>query len=171
MFFPFRYWRSLLFSETPITSIRSFASIGGSVLFLLLTVFFQALPLTKADLYTFHLDYASIFIKFLAVLIALFIISKILGSKASFKQFIYTVSFVMMMASFITAVLAYISLFVFAYLLNTATVSNLITSLLPYYLVVLFGFSSEAASELPFWRSVILGILGVVGLYGAYFFL
>ncbi|MBW3003526.1 hypothetical protein KY328_01410 [Candidatus Woesearchaeota archaeon] len=167
---PFKYFKAALFDDHAIEAVGSYANKKTLVFSLILVVLLQALPLTYEEIFTTHLSFLKIFAQFFGALLVMFVVAKLFKSKTSFTRFVYGVSTVVLFAAMITTVLAYVSLFVFEYLLNTAAVSNLVTSILPFYIVVLFGFTVDIVSDIKKWHWLI-GIVSVGLLYGVYFFL
>ena len=167
----FRYWRSMFFNENAILALKAFASWKFILLNFLLLVFFQAAPLTQEDLVTFPFDYIGVLWKILLATFVVLIFAKLFGSKITAKKYLYVVSVVNLFASILSALLAYLSLFVFEFIFDNPVFSNIITSILPFYLIVLFAFSSDVASELEGWRSALLGFIAVILLYSLYYFL
>ena len=167
---PFKYFKACLFDDHSIEAVGSYANVKTMVFSLVLVVLLQALPLTYEEIFTTHLSFLKIGAQFFGSLLIIFIISKLFKSKTTFTRFTYTVSTVTFFAAIITTVLAYVSLFVFEYIFDTAAVSNLVTSILPFYIIVLFGFTADVIADVKRWHWLI-GVLGVGLLYGVYFFL
>ncbi|MEA3430603.1 MAG: hypothetical protein U9R08_04995 [Nanoarchaeota archaeon] len=167
---PFKYFKSCLFDDHAIEAVRSYANFKALVFSLIMVVLLQALPLTYEEIFTTHLSFLKIFIQFFGAIVVMFLFSKLLKSKTSFIKFVYTVSTVVFFATIITAVLAYLSLFLFEFIFNTAVISNLVSSILPFYIIVLFGFTADVIADVK-KHSWLIGVVGVGLLYAIYFFL
>ena len=168
---PIRYWRAALFSEHALHSLKMYARWRFVIVLFFLNVLLQSLPVTKEEIYTFPFDFLGILWNFALAVILVYFVSWIFKSKIHPKKFLYVLNVVMFGGILLTTVLAYSSLFIFELLLDTPVISNLVTSLLPFYLLVLFGFSADIISDLEGWRAVILGLFSTSLLFWLYFFL
>jgi hypothetical protein len=167
-----RYWRALFFNEHQMVAVRQEYRPWRAVWWFVLAVLFQVLPVSKQDLLTLQVDVPRILILFFAVVLVGWLLSLLLGGKAKFGQYVFTTSAIMAMGGFVMAVIAYLSLFVFELAFNTAAITNVVISLMPYYYVVLTAYSSEIAAHLSKqWERVLLAIVVIGVMYGAYFYL
>lgn len=166
---PFKHFKAALFDDHKIEAIASYANFKTTIFALVLVILLQALPLTYEEIFTTHISFLIIGAQFLGAIIILFAIAKLFKTETSFLRFTYTVATVELFAVIITTILAYLSLFLFEYIFNTPVISNLVTSILPFYIIVLFGFTADVIAKVK--KSWIIGILGVTILYGIYFFL
>lgn len=167
---PLKYFRAMFFDDHSIEAIGSYATVKTTIFVLFFVVLLQSLPVTYDEIFTTHLAFAKIFIQFFGCIIVIFLISKLFKSSTNFLRFTYIISTVEFFAVILTTILAYLSLFLFEYLFDTPVVSNLVTSLLPFYIIVLFGFSADVAANVK-KHSWLIGVLGVTLLYAVYFFL
>lgn len=168
----FKYFNAILFNDNSIEAIRSYNNLKLGVINLLLGVFILSLPLTSEEIYTTHISYLQLLIKFLAAIIVCFVFAKLMGSKSNFTKFFYTISTVNLFASIPIAMISYVCLFVFEKILNIAAVSNFILSVIPYYLFILFAFSVEGGAHIQNnKKSVLLGLFSICLIYTLYFFL
>lgn len=167
---PFKYFKACLFDDHAIEAVGSYANKKTLIFSLVMVVLLQALPLTYDEIFTTHISFLKIFAQFFGAIVVLFLIARMLKSDVSFLKFTYTIATVEFFAALIVTVLAYLSLFVFEYVFDTAAVSNLVTSILPFYIIVLFGFTADVVADVKRWHWLI-GVLAVGMLYGVYFFL
>jgi hypothetical protein len=166
------YWKALLFDEHAMVAVRQEYRPWRAIWWFVLAVVFQALPVSRQDLLTLQVDVPRIIILYFAVLLVGWLLSLLLGSRSKFGQYVFTTSAIMSLGGCVMAVLTYLCLFVFELAFNTAAVSNVIVSLIPYYYVVLLAYSSEIAAHLQDqWKRVLLAIVVIGVMYGAYFYL
>ena len=165
------FWRAALFHEASIHSIKAYANWKRALAYFFFVILFQALPLTAADLDTFFPDFFGILWKVALGMISVYMVAKLFHSHEPLVKYWYAVSAVLCVGAFLMAVAAYVSLFVFEKMFNNPAISNLITSILPYYFIVLFAFTAESAMNLEGKKSAVVGTFAVLVLYTLYFFL
>jgi hypothetical protein len=137
-----------------------------------LALLFQVLPVNQADIANLPIDAPRILVLFLAVLLVGWLAMLLLGSRTRFGQHVFTTSAITAMGGFVMACLTYSCLFIFEKGFGTTAVTNVVTSLIPYYYLVLVAYSSEISANLrKQWERVLLAIIVICAMYGAYFYL
>lgn len=137
---------------------------------LLLSSFFMALPLTREEIPDTPLTFLKMAVIFFAAVGLCYLISRLFKSETTFSKFLYTTATVNLFATSAVALITYVSLFVFEWMMDNAALSNFVASVLPFYIFVLFGFSVDGAADLPKKNGMWLGMIGICILYTLYFF-
>ena len=150
--------KALWFDEASIEYFRSYANLKSSWTYLVGGALLLALPLTKEEIIQTPIYFFKSLLILGLVLAAGFGLSKILRSEVRFKMYTYPWLHTIFWAIVLTTIVTYLSLFILEYLLNNSVVSNLVTSVIPFYLIVLIGFTSDSCSKLSAIRSSIVGI-------------
>lgn len=140
-----RILKALLFDNHAIRALREYASVYWWI-YALLAALLLAVPLTKEEIgttpFTFAL-YACVLILFLLVS---YWLSKLFKGKSSFTTFVYPLSRILLATAVLVLLLSLASLFLFELVFNVPVVSNLVTSILPFYMIALWAFSAEQLS-------------------------
>ncbi|MEK6823136.1 MAG: hypothetical protein AABY13_04870 [Nanoarchaeota archaeon] len=166
------FWRALLFDEHAMIGVRTCATTVRAWLFFIAAVLLQVLPVSKEDLATFHIDAPTIAILYFGLIVVGAGLSWLLGARMPFYKFLYTSSTIMTFGGVVMAIITYLSILVFELGLNTAAVTNLVTSIIPFYYIVLFAYSMEVASHLEKqWKRIAVALVSICAMYLAYFFI
>ncbi len=167
-----RHWDALLFNENSIELVRTFSSWGRGLMNFLLGMLLLALPLTYDEVFTTLDSFVRYVIIYSALIILLFLLSRVFGSDMKLVKFWYTISTLIFFAAVPLAILTYFCLFVLEALLDNVTVPNMIVSLVPYYLFLLMAFGSEQSARIPSEKkSIAFGVCSVVLVYTFMYFL
>jgi len=127
-----------------------------------------AVPLTKTEISTTPITFAFYAGILIAFLVVSYLLSKLFKGTSSFTTFAYPLSRIMLATAVLVLLLSLASLFVFELLFNVPVVSNLITSILPFYMIALWAFSAEQLSLVK--APAIYGVICVVLLAAMLFF-
>lgn len=166
----FKHIGALKFDQGAIERLRTYSMPRWGWMNLLLSSLLMALPLTREEIPDTPLTFLKMALIFLAAVGMCYLISRLFKSETSFCKFLYTTATVNLFATSVVALLTYISLFVFEWMMDNAALSNFVASALPFYIFVLFGFSVDGAANLPERRGIWLGVIGITILYSLYFF-
>lgn len=160
-----RHPRALLFDQGAIELIRTEANWFGAVVSLALIGIVLAFPVTQEEIITTPESFLRVVGVFLASSILAYLVSRLLGSKTRVRAFLFTASVVNLLGAVVVGVLTYLSLFVFEWWMDNAALSNLVASVLPFYIFLLFGVSVDNSSELNGWKSFVVGAVGICAMY------
>jgi hypothetical protein len=155
----------LLFREDGFTTMTRFTGVWTAILAFAVCVFFQALPTSTAEIVVFPQMYLFFLLKFALCLLVVFGVTRLFGSKARLTALVTPISLTYTYAMVVSSLLAYASIILFEQVLNVSVISGVITSFIPYYTSVLFGWCCENVSGVGrHWRAVAIGLLSITAL-------
>ena len=157
--------KSMLFNEKALEALRAIAAWDTAILAIIICVSLQSLPINRQEISLFMNMFQFFMIKYVVVLLLIYGLIRLLGSKTKFKQFAMVTSTVYSFGLILTTILAYISILIFELLLKIGVVSGFIQSLVPFYQSVLFGWSCESESQLKNWRGIVVGVVAIALLF------
>ena len=167
-----KHWDALIFNENSIELLRTFSEWPRALFNFFLGIFILSLPLTYDEIFTTPAFYVKCIIFYAVMILLLFILSRAFGSDMPLMKFWYTISTIVLFSSIPIMIITYLCLFLLEYVLNNSVVSNLVVSVLPYYLYLLMAFASEQAARIPSQKkSILFGIASVVVIYTVFYFL
>lgn len=166
----FKHMGCLKFDMGDIEILRTYSMPGWAWTNLAISSLIMALPLTIDEITDTPATFLKMASVFLIAVAACYGLSRLLGSSTPFSKFLYTASTVNLFASATVAILTYTSLFVFEWIMDNAALSNMVASVLPFYIFVLFGFSVDGAANLPEKKGAWVGAAGITILYVLYYF-
>jgi hypothetical protein len=163
------FWQvpAIAFSETRVEELEKHASLVLGIPSLLLVSLGLAFPTdwSSAALTAFSRNYGIIVVGLAATMTFAYLVSKLLGTKASFKSFFSASSELLVLSILFFAIpVALVVYLVFNLLLKDATVFPLAFSLIPFYIFILFGWSCETLSKLKGWRGVAVAGVGMLAI-------
>ncbi|MBI4448782.1 hypothetical protein HY641_02020 [Candidatus Woesearchaeota archaeon] len=167
-----RHWNALLFNEASIELLRTFSSWKWARVNFFLGVFLLSLPLTYDEVFTTPQSYAWYLVLYAGLIIALFGLSRLFGSEMPLVKFWHTVSTLVLFSAIPLTIVTYVALFLLEWILDNAAIPNLIVSVIPFYLYLLMAFGAEQAARIASEKkSIAFGIVSVVVIYSAFYFL
>lgn len=169
-FSQFKHLSALKFDQGRIEILRTYSQPKWAWANLIFSCLLMSLPLMPDEIATTPITWATMTVVFFSVVAVTFLFSRSLGSKIRFTNFLYATSTVNLFAAGLTSILAYVSLFVFEWGFDNSTIPNLIASILPFYIFIMYGFSADGASGLPEKKGWVVGVFGIIALYLMYYF-
>lgn len=156
-------WIGIFFSEKAVLDIRKIADFKKGLIWMILSTIIFIIP-TNTNfsvfglLYNFALVFACLFVLELFIYGIIFLMS----GKITFKKFFGALNPMLAMSLiFVSLPAAIVSYFLFGVFLNDSTILNLFFSLIPYYNMVLFGWSAEIISGLRERKAVVVAIIAM----------
>lgn len=152
----------LIFREKGFAALQAMSGPKAAVLAFLLCVGFQSLPTSGEEVALYGNLYLFYAVKFVIALALIYIVMRSLGSSISKRQFVSASAITYTYAMVVTTLLAYASIILFAQILNLTVIAGVITSFIPYYTSVLFGWCCEnIAGVSGKWRPVVVGLVAI----------
>ena len=152
----------LIFREKGFGALLSMSGPKVAVIAFLVCVGFQSLPTSGEEVALYGNLYVFYAVKFVIALGLIYGVMRLLGSMTSIRQFVSTSAITYTYAMVVTTLLAYASILLFDQILNLTVIAGVITSFIPYYTSVLFGWCCENISGVSGkWKPVVVGLFSI----------
>lgn len=167
-----RHYDAILFNESSIEMLRTFASWKSAIANFLLGVALLSLPLTWEEVPLTPMYFGRYLLLYSVIILVLFLCSRAFSSEMPLVKFWHTISTIVLFSAVPLTILTYLCLFIFEYAFDNNTISRMILSIAPYYLFLLMAFASEQAARISdLKKSIGFGALSVIVIYSVMYLL
>ena len=159
-------WNVILFKTNSYATLKEISSWPIAIVTLLIAVSLQAFPSSGAEIPFYSQTFQYFMVKYLVVLLIIFGIAKLLGSKIKLPNFMASLSITYAYANVILLILFVLSKLIFEVVFNIPVVSGFVQSILPFYTSLIFAWGVENLVELQGKiKPTVIGLLSLVFLY------